>query len=84
MDSSFLEMVVDIILELKRANPSLVYGELFISDSSFRSKNALIQANEVQQTPSRFHFMAASGRKRAPRLSVIMACNGPWNQHIAS
>lgn len=26
-DNSFLEMVVDIILELKKANPSLVYGE---------------------------------------------------------
>lgn len=26
-DTSFLEMVVDIILELKKANPSLVYGE---------------------------------------------------------
>lgn len=25
-DKSFLEMVVDIILELKKANPSLVYG----------------------------------------------------------
>ena len=26
-DTSFLEMVVDIIQELKRANPSLVYGK---------------------------------------------------------
>ena len=26
-DTSFLEMVVDIIQELKKANPSLVYGE---------------------------------------------------------
>lgn len=26
-DTSFLEMVVDIVQELKRANPNLVYGE---------------------------------------------------------
>lgn len=30
-DKSFLEMVVDIILELKKANPSLVYGQFAAS-----------------------------------------------------
>ena len=28
-DTSFLEMVVDIVQELKRANPNLVYGVCF-------------------------------------------------------
>lgn len=28
-DTSFLEMVVDIVQELKRANPNLVYGEFY-------------------------------------------------------
>ena len=30
-DTSFLEMVVDIIQELKKANPSLVYGKCKLS-----------------------------------------------------
>lgn len=30
-DTSFLEMVVDIVQELKRANPNLVYGEQHFS-----------------------------------------------------
>lgn len=34
-DNSFLEMVVDIILELKKANPSLVYGEFANSKVAF-------------------------------------------------
>lgn len=34
-DNSFLEMVVDIILELKKVNPSLVYGEFANSNVAF-------------------------------------------------
>lgn len=40
-DSSFLEMVVDIILELKKANPSLVYGECILLMFQMRKKSTL-------------------------------------------
>uniref|UniRef100_A0A8C5F946 Pyridoxal kinase n=1 Tax=Gadus morhua TaxID=8049 RepID=A0A8C5F946_GADMO len=92
-DTSFLEMVVDIIQELKRANPSLVYGKC--SDAAYVPENLHpVYKNKVVPvadiiTPNQFEAELLTGKnisteKEAVEVMDLLHAMGPDTVVITS